>query len=89
MINFSKNNSVFEVENRLYEIIFALTRLLKTVKNRVIITQNFSRKNSLTKRYKYIFPKGYSDTNPVACKHGMSKRILVYSTQCFLPVPEI
>ncbi len=73
MINFSKSNSVFEVDNRTYEIIFALTRLLKTVKNRVIITEDFLRKNRLSKRYKYIFPNGYSDTNPVACKHGMSK----------------
>lgn len=73
MANFSINNSQFEVENRAYEIIFALTRLLKTVQNRLMISKNYMNKNNLTEKYKYIFPNGYSNINPVSCTHGMSK----------------
>ena len=73
MMDFSKVNSRFEVENRAYEIIFALTRLLKTVQNRLMISKNFMNKNNLTEKYKYIFPHGYSHINSVSCTHGMSK----------------
>jgi hypothetical protein len=87
MASFSVNNSQFEIENRTYEIIFPLTRLLTTVKNKLIISKNFLKKNDLTKKYKNIFPEGYSYTSPIPCKHGMSKTKSSHFYPMFSPSP--
>ncbi len=87
MINFAVKNSEFEVENRAYEIIFSLTKLLNTVDNRLLINKNFIKKNNLISKYKHVFPNGYSYSNPVPCKKGMSKTNSKYFYPMFAPSP--
>ena len=44
-------------------------------------------KNNLTEKYKYIFPNGYSNINPVSCTHGMSKTNSSLFYPMFSPSP--
>ena len=73
MHDFFIKNSIYELDNRVHEIIYPITRLLTTVKNVIIIEQEFLKKNKILENYKYIFPSKYSITKRVSCKTGLSK----------------
>jgi hypothetical protein len=74
MHDFYIKNSDHELNNRVHEIIYPITRLLKSVKNIMIIDENFFKYHKILQNYKYIFPNKYSITNRVSCKPATSKK---------------